>query len=298
METIVECQALRKTYRRGTVALDGLDFSVTKGTIHGLVGRNGAGKTTLMRCLLNLIQPSSGFVNVFGKPAGEAAHNVGALIEMPAFYNHLSGWLNLAIFAGYFGVDPGECDRVLELVGLADRAGDKASRYSLGMKQRLGIAIALLGNPELLILDEPVNGLDPQAIAETRDLLKTLRESGTTILLSSHLLGEIEQVCDTVTVLEAGKVVASGTPEQLRQRFNGHAPFELQVGDPNRAIHILEGLGIKIHTEGLSLLAYLPESMTVSDLVKVLVKEHIEVLSVKRRDSLEAAYLSMTRKER
>ncbi|MHA6372024.1 ATP-binding cassette domain-containing protein [Actinotignum schaalii] len=194
-------------------------------------------------------------------------------------------------------MDSAECERILELVGLANRAEDKASGYSLGMKQRLGIAIALLGKPELLILDEPVNGLDPQAIAETRDLMRTLRESGTTILLSSHLLGEIEQVCDTVTVLDSGKLVANGTPEQLRQQFNGKAPLELQVGDLAKASQLLEGMGVKVKVEGSSLLAYLPEDVNASDLVKALVKEDIEVGAVKRRDSLEAAYLSMTQKE-
>ncbi|MEW6869327.1 ABC transporter ATP-binding protein [Trueperella pyogenes] len=297
MERIVDCHGLSKTYRAGTIALDGLDFSVEKGAIHGLVGRNGAGKTTLMKCLFNLIRPTSGTVSVFGHPAGQMAHNVGGLIEMPAFYKHLSGRQNLALFAGYFGVDGAECGRILELVGLANRAGEKASRYSLGMKQRLGIAIALLGKPELLILDEPVNGLDPQAIAETRDLMRTFRESGTTILLSSHLLGEIEQVCDTVTVLEAGKLVATGTPGQLRQQFNGQAPFELQVGDLAKASQLLGGMGVKVEVEGSSLLAYLPEDMAASDLVRALVNGNIEVGSVKRRDSLEAAYLSMTRKE-
>lgn len=297
MEKVVDCRGLSKIYRNGTVALDDLDFKVEKGAIHGLVGRNGAGKTTLMKCLFNLIRPTSGTISVFGQTLGQMAHNVGGLIEMPAFYSHLSGEQNLLLFAGYFGVDSVECGRILELVGLADRSGDKASRYSLGMKQRLGIAIALLGRPELLILDEPVNGLDPQAIAETRDLIRTLRESGTTILLSSHLLGEIEQVCDTVTVLESGKLVAEGTPEQLRQQFNGQAPFEFQVGDVAKASQLFVGIGVKVVVEGVSLLAYLPEDLVASDLVRVLVKANVEVRSVKRRDSLEAAYLSMTQKE-
>jgi ABC transporter related protein len=297
MEKVVDCRGLSKIYRNGTVALDDLDFKVEKGAIHGLVGRNGAGKTTLMKCLFNLIRPTSGTISVFGQTPGQMAHNVGGLIEMPAFYSHLSGEQNLLLFAGYFGVDSVECGRILELVGLADRSGDKASRYSLGMKQRLGIAIALLGRPELLILDEPVNGLDPQAIAETRDLIRTLRESGTTILLSSHLLGEIEQVCDTVTVLESGKLVAEGTPEQLRQQFNGQAPFEFQVGDVAKASQLFVGIGVKVVVEGVSLLAYLPEDLVASDLVRVLVKANVEVRSVKRRDSLEAAYLSMTQKE-
>lgn len=297
MEKVVDCRGLSKIYRNGTVALDDLDFKVEKGAIHGLVGRNGAGKTTLMKCLFNLIRPTSGTISVFGQAPGQMAHNVGGLIEMPAFYSHLSGEQNLLLFAGYFGVDSVECGRILELVGLADRSGDKASRYSLGMKQRLGIAIALLGRPELLILDEPVNGLDPQAIAETRDLIRTLRESGTTILLSSHLLGEIEQVCDTVTVLESGKLVAEGTPEQLRQQFNGQAPFEFQVGDVAKASQLFVGIGVKVVVEGVSLLAYLPEDLVASDLVRVLVKANVEVRSVKRRDSLEAAYLSMTQKE-
>ena len=297
MEKVVDCRGLSKIYRDGTVALDDLDFKVEKGAIHGLVGRNGAGKTTLMKCLFNLIRPTSGTISVFGQTPGQMAHNVGGLIEMPAFYSHLSGEQNLLLFAGYFGVDSVECGRILELVGLADRSGDKASRYSLGMKQRLGIAIALLGRPEMLILDEPVNGLDPQAIAETRDLIRTLRESGTTILLSSHLLGEIEQVCDTVTVLESGKLVAEGTPEQLRQQFNGQAPFEFQVGDVAKASQLFVGIGVKVVVEGVSLLAYLPEDLVASDLVRVLVKANVEVRSVKRRDSLEAAYLSMTQKE-
>lgn len=296
MSVAIEASGLSKRFRQGTVALDSVTLQVPAGQIHGLVGRNGAGKTTFMKCLTNLTRPTGGAVKVFNRDVANGGSGaVGALIEAPAFYPYLSGQRNLELLAGYFGVAKSESARLLALVGLAERGGDKVSRYSLGMKQRLGVAIALLGNPKLLILDEPVNGLDPQAIAQMRDLLRTLRSEGTTVLLSSHLLTEVEQLCDEVSILEGGRLVAQGTPTELRDRFSGNAPVELLVNDATAAANALVRITNQIQISGpTSLLVHLGQDPNPGRLVKALVLADIEVWGVARKDSLESAYLAMT----
>lgn len=296
MDLAIEANGLSKQFTHGVTALSSVTLQIPAGQIHGLVGRNGAGKTTFMKCLTNLTRPTGGGVQVFGRDvASGGARSVGALIEAPAFYPYLSGRRNLELLAGYFGVPRSECARLLALVGLAERASDKVARYSLGMKQRLGVAISLLGNPRLLILDEPVNGLDPQAIAQMRDLLRSLRAAGTTVLLSSHLLTEVEQLCDAVSILDAGRLVAQGSPAEIRSRFSGNAPIELLVSDSAVAARVLANLANQIQLTG-------PTSLTVSlgadanpaPLVKALVLADVEVRGVARKDSLESAYLAMT----
>jgi ABC-2 type transport system ATP-binding protein len=193
-------------------------LSVRKGEIYGFLGPNGAGKTTTLRMLVGLIRPTSGTVSVLGLPPGHprALARVGALIESPGFYPYLSGRDNLRVVARYAGVDNRRVDAVLELVKLSERARDRYAGYSLGMKQRLGVAAALLKDPDLLILDEPTNGLDPAGMRDMRALIRELGSSERTVLLSSHLLGEVQQLCDRVGVIADGELIAESTVDELR----------------------------------------------------------------------------------
>ena len=219
-ELLVEARGLTKRYGRRITAVDGLNLSVRRGEVYGFLGPNGAGKTTTLRMLLGLIRPSSGTARVLGKKPGdgEGLARVGALVESPAFYPYLSGKDNLRVMARYSGVPYWRVDEVLITVELEGRAKDKFKKYSLGMKQRLGVAAALLKDPDLLILDEPTNGLDPKGMADMRALIRKLGGEDRTVLLSSHLLGEVEQVCDRVGVVRRGKLVVEGTVSEIRGR--------------------------------------------------------------------------------
>jgi len=203
------------------VALDDASFEVPLGTICGFVGPNGSGKTTTIRMLLGLIKPSSGTGSIIGNSISHPEKylkDVGAMIEGPAFYPALSGLENLKVFAKLGGIPFERCQDLLELVGLGDRGGDKYKNYSLGMKQRLGIAAALLPNPKLFILDEPTNGLDPAGIQEVRDLLEKLASDGVTVFVSSHLLSEIEMISKHLVMLRKGAVVFAGQIQDLLKR--------------------------------------------------------------------------------
>lgn len=202
-------------------AVDGLTISIPAGTIAGFVGPNGAGKTTTIRLLLGLVRPNAGSATMLGQPLTHPERylpRVGALIEAPAFYPSLSGRTNLEVLARLGGHPRSRVDQLLELVELNDRGADPVRTYSQGMKQRLGVAMALLPDPDLLILDEPANGLDPLGIIQMRDLLRRLREQGKTIFLSSHLLGELEQVTDWLVMLNLGKALFSGPARELLDR--------------------------------------------------------------------------------
>jgi ABC-2 type transport system ATP-binding protein len=215
--TAVSVTGLTKRYGART-AVDGLDLELPSGVVAGFVGPNGAGKTTTMAMLLGLVRPSSGAGTVLGAPIDEPAAylpRVGALIESPALYPGLSGAANLRVFATVGGHDPRAIPELLALVGLSDRAGDRYRGYSLGMKQRLGIAAALLGDPALLILDEPANGLDPQGVREMRSLVGQLAGSGRTVLVSSHDLSELEQVCDWLVLIDTGRLLYQGPTRAL-----------------------------------------------------------------------------------
>lgn len=214
MTAPVQTTALSKHYG-GVRAVDELSITVRPGEVYGFLGPNGAGKTTTLRMLLGLIRPTSGSLTLFGEPPRQL-ERVGALIEGPAFYPYLSGRANLRVLADHAGVPRSRVDDVLEVVDLTDRAGDKYATYSLGMKQRLGLAAALLKRPELLILDEPTNGLDPAGMADMRVTIRKLAADGCTVLLSSHLLAEVEQICDRVGVLNHGRLVAETTVAELR----------------------------------------------------------------------------------
>lgn len=215
----IRTDALTKRYGPGT-GVFGLDLRVRRGEVYGFLGPNGAGKTTTMRMLVGLISPTSGTVTVLGRRPGtrHALAKVGALIETPALYPHLSGRDNLRVLARYAGVDPARVNRVLDEVSMTPKADGTFSSYSLGMRQRIGVAAALLKDPELLILDEPANGLDPAGQADMRNLILTLRREHRTVLLSSHLLTDVEQVCDRVGVIRQGRLIAEGTVAELRGR--------------------------------------------------------------------------------
>ncbi len=210
-------------------AVDGLTISIPAGTIAGFVGPNGAGKTTTIRLLLGLLRPDEGSATILGKSLTDPRSylpRVGALIEAPAFYPGLSGQTNLEVLARLGGHPRSRVGQLLEMVELSDRAGDHVRTYSQGMKQRLGVAMALLPDPDLLILDEPANGLDPLGIIAMRDLLRHLREQGKTIFLSSHLLGELEQVTDWLVMLHQGKALFSGPARELLDRSGEGASLE------------------------------------------------------------------------
>ena len=214
---LVETSGLGKRYGSIT-AVRGLNISVRRGEVYGFLGPNGAGKTTTLRMLLGLIEPSSGAAKVLGEEPGspQGLQSVGALVESPAFYPYLSGRDNLRVIARYCNAPDERVAEVLGQVELAGRAKDKFKKYSLGMKQRLGVAAALLKDPELLILDEPTNGLDPKGMADMRALIRRVGHGERTVLLSSHLLGEVEQVCDRVGVIHRGELLIEGTVDELR----------------------------------------------------------------------------------
>ena len=215
--TIVETHGLTKRYGSGVLAVDSVDMSARRGEVYGFLGPNGAGKTTTLRMLVGLIRPTSGTASVAGHPPGEPAGlaRIGSLIESPGFYPYLSGRENLRVVADLASVDQKRVEEVLAIVELASRAGRKFGTYSTGMKQRLGVAAALLKDPDLLILDEPTNGLDPQGMAEMRKLIKDIGQGDRTVLLSSHLLGEVEQICDRVGVISNGHLVKQSTVQEL-----------------------------------------------------------------------------------
>jgi ABC-2 type transport system ATP-binding protein len=235
----IETQALTKKYGKIT-AVDGLTIRIPRGGVTGFVGPNGAGKTTTIRMLLGLVRPTSGTATVLGKPISDPPSflpAVGALIESPAFYPPLSGRKNLEVLATLGGHDRPRVEQALKLVGLSGRAGDAYRTYSLGMKQRLGIAAALLPNPELLVLDEPTNGLDPAGIREMRELLRSLGQMGKTVFVSSHLMAEVQRLCDHLIVIRSGKLVFQGTVTALLARQTG---MIVRTRDPTHLAKIVQ----------------------------------------------------------
>jgi ABC-2 type transport system ATP-binding protein len=247
----VASSGLAKRFRGGQLAVAGIDLVVPHGSVYGFLGPNGSGKTTTIRMLLGLISPTAGTHTMLGLPmpkhAAEVLPRVGALVEGPAFHPHLSGRANLArLDAADRTADPRTAGRriatALDRVGLSAAAGKRYRAYSLGMRQRLGIAAALLQPRELLVLDEPTNGLDPQGTREVRLLVSSLAAEGTTVLLSSHLLSEVEQVCTHVGIMHVGNLVAQGTLDGLRA---GRAPRAVvETADPAAAVRALAGLGL------------------------------------------------------
>ena len=248
VDYIIETRNLTKRFGKQT-AVNSLDMKIEKGKIYGLLGKNGAGKTTTMCMLLNLSKPTNGEIFFFGKHYKQDPYDVyskiGSIIETPGFYENLSAFDNLKVFAKLRGdYNKEDIEKALEIVSLTHAKDKKFKNFSLGMKQRLGIAAAIMHNPEILILDEPINGLDPMGIKEIRKLLKDLSEVyGTTILISSHILSEIEAIADVIGVMDGGLLIEEVSMNQLHEKLNKHVKFE--VSDIDLACKILEKLTLK-----------------------------------------------------
>ena len=304
VDAAVRTTELTKRFRGGQVAVDSLELLVPRGSVMGFLGPNGSGKTTTIRMLLGLVTPTSGSVELLGQPVPRAsAHvlpRVGALVEGPAFHPYLSGRANLLrLDAADLTVEArttrARIDAALERVGLASAAGKRFRTYSLGMKQRLGLAAALLRPRELFILDEPTNGLDPQGTREVRTLVRELAADGCTVLVSSHLLAEIEQVCDRVTVMRAGRVVAAGTLQELSLLARPSVVVETPALDA--AVAVLHRLGAATavpDADGLRVRADLPD-VAVEDVTRALVRADVPVRGIGRSGrSLEELFVELT----
>lgn len=291
-KSIVKTENLTKRYKK-SLAVDNLNMNVKKGEVYGFLGPNGAGKTTTLRMLLSLTRQTSGTGWVLGKSLEnhERIRGVGGLIEYPAFYPYLSGRRNLLIMARYSGVLSSRVDTVLEQVELTKSAKAKFKTYSLGMKQRLGIAAALLKDPELLILDEPTNGLDPKGMSEIRTLIRKLSDENRTVLLSSHMLGEVEQICDRVGIIHNGKLVVESTVDELR----GQSQIYVIATPEASAIQILNEMQIgEVQEKDDAIIVDANPSLT-GDIIKKLTENNIEVNELRSIEhTLEDIFMELT----
>ena len=295
---MIETNGLTKRYGESIVAVDDLDLRVSRGEVYGFLGPNGAGKTTTLRMLLGLVRPTSGSASVLGASPGapQGLARIGSMVETPGFYPYLSGRDNLRVLARHTGMPDARVDAVLDELGLTDRAGDRSARYSLGMQQRLGVAAALLKDPELLILDEPTNGLDPAGMAEMRDFIRSLGRGDRTVVLSSHMMGEVEQVCDRVGVIRDGRLIAEGTVEELC----GQAGLRVRAQPPAEAARLVAALpdveAVRTLDGVLEVAADPARAATIN---RTLVEAGIEVseLSI-RKASLEDVFLELTATDR
>jgi ABC-2 type transport system ATP-binding protein len=266
-DLVIETSGLRKEFRsrRGVrVAVQDLDLAVPAGGVHGFLGPNGSGKTTTIRMLLGLAAATSGSMRLFGETVPHrlpaVIDRVGAVVESPKFSPHVSGRQNLTLLARTIDAPKTRVDEVVETVGLTGRDRDRYKSYSLGMKQRLAIAATLLKSPELLILDEPTNGLDPAGIREIRDTIRELGEAGVTVLLSSHILAEVQQVCTSATIIGNGRMLASGRVEDL---LGTSTSYRVVVPDPATARSVLTGAGFAVSDgEGLQVETDQPAAVT------------------------------------
>ena len=297
-DPIVEVEHLSKSFKNFH-AVKNISFQIEKGSVYGFLGQNGAGKSTTMRMLLSLIQPTNGEIRIFGKPLKgnekTILSKIGAIIEKPDTYSYLNGYDNLKIFSKIYKKSPSiqQLDQLLDKVGLNGRGKDKVKSYSQGMKQRLGIAIALLNEPEFIILDEPTNGLDPQGITDIRNLIAHFsKNEGKTILISSHLLNEIEMIADQMIILHKGEKIVEGKVSHLLDPAKTLVQIETHdvdaakklIGNSKWNSHILEQEGLTFEMN----------KNTVPLLIKYLVENDISILDVKSNHSLENYFLQLT----
>ena len=297
LETILSIQNLNKRFG-ALQAVKNVSLEIHKGNVYGILGPNGSGKSTTLGIVLNVVNKTSGEYSWFGgsMPTHEALKKVGAIIERPNFYPYMTAKENLELVCKIKGIHSTKVNEKLELVGLLDRMNSKFSSFSLGMKQRLAIASALMNDPEILILDEPTNGLDPQGIHQIRDIIKLIASKGTTILLASHLLDEVEKVCTHVLVLRKGEILYSGKVDEMT---SNQGFFELQSNDNSALKSTLEQHPAveKINEENDKIVVYLKTSLEAADLNRYLFGKGI-VLNhlVKRKNSLEEQFLELTKR--
>jgi ABC-2 type transport system ATP-binding protein len=307
---VIEIQGLRKTFRRRLgrgggafgrrtterVALDGLDMLVEPGQVHGFLGPNGSGKTTTLRTLLGLVRADGGQMTIFGQPAPAAlprvTSRIGAIVESPQFFGNFTGRRTLRLLATAGGVPAARVDEVLAQVGLSDRGNDRVGAYSLGMKQRLAVASALLKRPELLILDEPANGLDPAGIRQMRDLMRELAASGVTVLISSHILAEIQQICDSVTIISRGRRAAAG-PVDAVLASHDKGEFRVRVADHRKAAAVIAEAGLPVTVgDGFFVVSELADPAWISE---TLGRQEMWVTELTRlTPDLESVFLKLT----
>jgi len=296
LETILTIQNLSKRYGR-IHALKNVSFSIQKGHVYGILGPNGSGKSTTLGIVLNVVNKTSGDYKWFdgNVQTHEALKKVGAIIERPNFYPYMTAEENLKLVCKIKSINYSKITEKLDLVGLTERKDSKFSTFSLGMKQRLAIASALLNDPEILILDEPTNGLDPQGIHQIRDIIKEIASHGTTILLASHLLDEVEKVCSHVVVLRKGEVLYSGSVDGMSAN---EGFFEISSNDNSvlKTILVNHQAVDRVTDEDGKVLVYLKADLSASELNQFLFSKNI-VLShlVKRKNSLEAQFLELTK---
>jgi len=292
-DLVVQTKDLTKRYG-DRLAVDSVSMTVRRGEVYGFLGPNGAGKTTTLRMMLGLIRPTSGSASVLGVPAGrpDVTSRVGALVEGPGFFPYLSGRDNLRVMASYRGLAPSAADDALTRVDLADRGVDKFKGYSLGMKQRLGVAAALMGDPDVIVLDEPTNGLDPAGMADMRALVVELARGGQTVLLSSHLLAEVQEICDRVGVINRGRLLSESTVADLR----GGTTLRVRATPVDRALAVAMRVagddGVRVSDTGLVL--DLPGS-AAPEVIRRLVEAQVDVLEVAPLErTLEEVFFEMT----
>ena len=297
METILTIQNLNKRYG-ALQALNNVSFNIHKGNVYGILGPNGSGKSTTLGIVLNVVNKTSGSYSWFGgsMETHDALKKVGAIIERPNFYPYMTAKENLELVCQIKNINYAKVGEKLELVGLTDRQNSKFRTFSLGMKQRLAIASALLNDPEILILDEPTNGLDPQGIHQIRDIIKLIAAQGTTILLASHLLDEVEKVCSHVLVLQKGKILYTGLVDGMS---TNEGFFELQADDLqelNQVVATHPAVKNTVKTND-KIIVYLQKELDAKDLNQFLFSKNI-ILNhlVKRKNSLEEQFLELTKK--
>jgi len=297
LETILSINNLNKIYNKYVHAVNNVSLEIKKGNVYGILGPNGSGKSTTLGIVLNVVNKTSGTYSWFGGKleTHEALKKVGAIIERPNFYPYMTAKQNLELVCKIKNIDYSKVQEKLTLVGLVDRENSKFNTFSLGMKQRLAIASALLNDPEILILDEPTNGLDPQGIHQIRDIIRLIASQGTTILLASHLLDEVEKVCSHVLVLQKGKILYTGTVDGMS---SNEGYFELQSENNDTLIGVIQAHPAieKVVADEGKVLVYLKNPLDAAELNKYLFQNNIFLNHlVKRKSSLEDQFLELTK---
>lgn len=298
MNNIIKTAGLSYYYSKGVQTLHDISLEVEKGSIYGFLGPNGAGKTTTLRLLLGLLKNTHGEIQVFGQDLSKARipilKRTGSLIEQPSLYGHLTAKENLEIYRQIYGASKARITEVLSLVGLEDTGRKKAKQFSLGMKQRLSIAIALLSAPELLILDEPTNGLDPNGIIETRELIKKLnKEAGVSIIVSSHILAEVEKMASHVGIIHKGKMLFQGTLDELKYMQKAQSFTEIETGNNEAAVSLLSAYGAQLKNGQLLLPSGSKEQAAAVN--RTLVEAGIDVYKLQpQQNDLEQLFIDIT----